>query len=121
MDNQVRGTGWRGENKGKSCAYAQCAALHRIIIQVEEIQESVTASGIVMVKEVTDKENLASMFARVLAIGSEAWADKSMDACDVGDKILIGRYVGTRIQKTDDVDVRVISDLDILGIVEYAA
>ena len=61
------------------------------------------------------------MFARVLAIGSEAWADKSMDACDVGDKILIGRYVGTRIQKTDDVDVRVISDLDILGIVEYAA
>jgi co-chaperonin GroES (HSP10) len=110
-----RPSGWRGQNKGLSCEFAQSACLHRLIIEVEQ-QEEKTVNGIILADETLNREKQAYMYAKVLAIGADAWLDKTSDAADVGDRIIIARYTGTRLQDVGNREIRFVSDLDILGV-----
>lgn len=109
----MRNENWRSKLKGIPCEYGTPKG-HRLYIEVHHPEET-TKSGIVLAKETRDKEGHASMFATVLSIGYGCWLDKADDWCDVGDKIIIGRHVGSRLQNVGDKDIRVIADLDVLG------
>ena len=111
----MRDNNWRSEKKGIPSEYGTPQG-HRIYIEVQH-PEKKTNSGIYIPEEVTKKEGNASMFATVLAIGYGCWLDREGDWCDVGDKIIIGRYVGTRLQEVGSSDIRCITDLDVLGVI----
>lgn len=111
---EKRAKDWRGENKGNGCEFGFPEG-HRVWIEVNHPEEK-TNSGIVLPNDVRKKEGNASMDAVVLALGYDVWIDRSGDWADVGDKIVIGRYNGTRLQGTpEDRDIRCIADLDVLG------
>jgi len=110
----MRASDWRGSNKGIPCEYGTPQG-EKLIIEVHH-PEAKTASGIIITEEVVRKEGHASMKATVLSIGFGAWMDKGCDWADVGDSLVIGRHVGTRMQDTDGKDIRVISDLDVLAV-----
>jgi co-chaperonin GroES (HSP10) len=114
-----RGKGWRSPNKGKPCDFMAEVSLHRLVVEIIK-QEEKSVGGIIIADQTLNKENEQKMQAKVLAIGATAWEDKSRDACDVGDIVIVGRYVGTKVQDTGDRDCRLISDLDVLGVKEYA-
>ena len=115
MVSKVRGSDWRSKNKGIPCEYGTPKG-HRLYIEVHHPEEK-TSSGIYLAQETRQKEGHASMLATVLSIGFGCWADKEDDWCDVGDKIIIGRHVGSKLQNVGEKDIRVIADLDVLGTV----
>jgi len=80
--------GYQSENKSGFRATG-----HRLLLLCEEV-ETKTESGIVLTSKTIDQNKNANVTATVIEIGHDAWSDKSTDYCDVGDKILIGQYVG---------------------------
>jgi co-chaperonin GroES (HSP10) len=108
--------GWRCTGKGPNPANKSGfhATGHRILVEPIEVEKK-TASGIVLVDKTVDAEEQRSVVVRVLEIGPDAWRDKSTDYCKVGDKILIGMYVGKfHTSPTDGKKYRFISDLDVI-------
>lgn len=63
-------------------------------------RERKTDAGILLTKQTTDREGLATSVAYVLKVGPLAYQDESKFAdqpwCKEGDWVLIGRYAGAR-------------------------
>tara|TARA_R100001015_G_C4543915_1_gene107283 strand:+ start:134 stop:574 length:441 start_codon:yes stop_codon:yes gene_type:complete len=78
-----------------------------------------TDAGILLTKQTTDRESLATVVAYVLKIGPLAYQDDSKFAgepwCKEGDWVLIGRYAGARFSLEDDAEVRIINDDEVIG------
>jgi co-chaperonin GroES (HSP10) len=114
-----RTQGWRAA-KGPQTANTSGfrATGHRLLLVSSEI-ETVTAGGIVLAQKTIDKERSSNVYATVVEIGHDAWADKSADYCDVGDRVLIGQYTGKfETSKRDGKEYRFVTDLDIISTVE---
>jgi len=109
--------GWRAELKGPNPENKSGfrATGHRILLVPEEIDKK-TKSGILLVEETVTAEEQIAVVATVLEIGPDAWSDKSTDYCRVGDRVLIGQYVGKfHISPVDGKKYRFVSDLDIIS------
>ena len=78
-----------------------------------------TDAGILLTKQTTDRESLATVVAYVLKVGPLAYQDESKFACvpwcKKGDWVLIGRYAGARFSLEDDAEVRIINDDEVIG------
>lgn len=108
--------GWRA-NKGPNPLNKSGfrATGHRILLVPETVEET-SSGGIVLVQKTVHAEKQIAVTATVLEIGPDAWVDKSTDYCQVGDKVLIGQYVGKfHISPKDGKEYRFISDLDVIS------
>lgn len=91
---------------------------HRVLLS-PDIVEEVTASGIVLPTKAVNSERNMAVMATVLEIGLDCWRDKSCDFCQVGDRVLIGQYVGKFHESPVDKKLyRFVSDLDIISPIE---
>jgi co-chaperonin GroES (HSP10) len=109
--------GWRTENKGPNPDNKSGfrATGHRVLLIPEEIEE-VTQGGIVLVQKTVHAESQRAVICTVLEIGPDAWSDKSTDYCEVGDRVLIGQYVGKFHESpVDGKTYRFVADLDIIS------
>ena len=114
--------GWRAPLKGPNPENKSGfrATGHRILLVPEEVEKK-TASGIVLVDKTVHAEQQRAVVATVLEIGPDAWADKSTDYCKVGDRVLIGQYVGKLHEShIDGKTYRFVADLDIISPLESA-
>jgi co-chaperonin GroES (HSP10) len=107
--------GWRAAKgphpDNKSGFYATG---HRVLLLGDQIEE-VTAGGIVLPRKTAEAEQNLSVWATVVEIGHDAWADKTNDYCQVGDKVLVGKYTGMFCESPlDKKTYRFINDLDII-------
>jgi co-chaperonin GroES (HSP10) len=119
MEVLKRNAGWRTD-KGAQAGNVSGLRVtgHRVLVINEEIEKT-TASGIVLTSKTVDQEKAANVFARVIEIGHDAWTDKSTDYCAVGDKVLVGKYCGSMVKSpVDDKEYRLLSDLDVICVVE---
>jgi len=93
--------------------------LHRIILQLDDIEE-VTASGIVIPKDLIEKERKAVETGTVISIGETAFKDYggSLDTIKIGDRVIIAKYSGKEIQDVDKTKFVVINDEDVLVIIK---
>lgn len=117
MDENYLQPGWRAALKGPNPENKSGfrATGHRILLVPEEIEKK-TASGIVLVDKTVHAEEQIAVIARVLEIGPDAWSDKSTDYCQVGDRVLIGQYVGKfHTSPVDGKKYRFVADLDIIS------
>ena len=109
--------GWRTSNKGTNPDNKSGfrATGHRILLETEEVEEK-SAGGIVLVAKTVIAEANRAQVCTVLEIGPDAWADKSTDYCDVGDRVLVGQYTGKFHESpVDGKTYRFVSDLDIIS------
>jgi len=109
--------GWRCTGKGPNPENKSGfrATGHRILLIPEEIEEK-SKGGIVLVEKTVHAEEQRAVIATVLEIGPDAWSDKSTDYCQVGDRVLIGQYVGKfHTSPIDGKKYRFVSDLDIIS------
>ena len=109
--------GWRTPNKGPNPENKSGfrATGHRVLLDVEEVEET-TESGIVLMKKTVVAEANRAVICTVLEIGPDAWADKSTDYCEVGDRVLVGLYTGKfHDSPVDGKTYRFVSDLDIIS------
>ena len=78
-----------------------------------------TDAGILLTKQTTDRESLATVVAYVVKVGPLAYQDENkfdgVPWCKEGDWVLIGRYAGARFSLEDDAEVRIINDDEVIG------
>lgn len=87
---------------------------HRVLLVADDVEET-TASGIVLIPKTVSAEKNYAVEATVVEIGPDAWADKSTDYCKVGDRVLIGQYVGKfHTSPFDGKEYRFVNDLDVI-------
>ena len=93
--------------------------LHRIILKLDSIEE-VTASGIVIPKDLIEKERKAIEIGTVVSIGETAFKDYggSIDTIKIGDRVIIAKYSGKEIKDIDETQYVVINDEDVLVIIK---
>ena len=108
--------GWHGHLKGPNPENQSGfrATGHRILLVTEEIEKK-SAGGIVFIEKTVVAEANRAQVCTVLEIGPDAWTDKSTDYCEVGDRVLVGQYVGKMHESPVDGKIyRFVSDLDII-------
>jgi co-chaperonin GroES (HSP10) len=109
--------GWRSRQKGPNVNNHSGfrATGHRILLVPEPIERK-TASGILLAEKTVYAEEQRAVICTVLEIGPDAWSDKSTDYCEVGDRVLIGQYVGKFHESpVDGKTYRFVADLDIIS------
>ena len=107
--------GWRakkGPQPGNRSGFR--ATGHRILLKPDPIEKT-TEGGIILTAKTLDQEKAVNEWATVLEIGHECWCDKSTDYCEVGDRVLVGKYTGKfQISPVDGQEYRFLQDLDII-------
>lgn len=87
---------------------------HRLLLLPDAIEE-VTEAGIIITSKTKLQDEAKCVVATVIEIGQDAWSDKSTDFCAVGDRVLIGEYVGKlHTSPLDGKRYRFVNDLDII-------
>jgi co-chaperonin GroES (HSP10) len=92
----------------------------RILVLPEDV-ETKTASGIVLQTASTEKmEALAQTFGIVVAMGPLCYLDQPNQEpwCKVGDRVSFAKYSGLLNTGKDKKKYRVISDLDIVSVID---
>ena len=91
--------------------------LHRILLKLDP-QEEMTASGIVIPKELLKKERKAIEVATVVSIGETAFQDYGggKNTIAVGDRVIIAQYSGKEVKDNDGTVYVVVNDEDVLVI-----
>ena len=78
-----------------------------------------TDGGIVLTKQTTDREALATVVAYVVKKGPLCYNDKSRYGdtpwCEEKQWVLIGRYSGSRFKLEDGAEVRIINDDEVIA------
>ena len=86
----------------------------RVVVKMVEAQET-TKGGIILTSAAKEKPQIA----QIVAVGPGGIVDGAEVEMivEIGDKVLLNKYAGTEV-KVDDVDYIIISQSDILAIVE---
>jgi chaperonin GroES len=86
----------------------------RVVIKMIEAVET-TKSGIILAGSAKEKPQVAE----IVAVGPGEIVDGKRVAMElkVGDKVVLNKYAGTQI-KLDDVEYTIVSQSDVLAIVE---
>lgn len=109
-------TGWRAEKGPHPENQSGFRATgHRLLLLADPVEKRTESGIILQAKTVQAEQNLA-VWATVVEIGPDAWADKSTDYCAVGDRVLVGQYVGKfhESPKEPGKIYRFVNDLDII-------
>lgn len=79
--------------------------------------EEVTAGGIILPKDIQDKEQQAATEGTLIAIGPSAWRDldDGKPWANIGDKISYSRYAGVAMDGSDGEQYVLINDNDVLA------
>lgn len=86
----------------------------RVVLKSVEA-ETTTTSGIILAGNAKEKPQMSE----VVAVGPGKLVDGTVKAVEVkvGDKVLVSKYAGTEV-KIDEVEYTIVSEDDILAIVE---
>ena len=80
--------------------------------------EEVSAGGIVIPSQLTNREQMAQIEATVVAVGNLAYSDQKEPWCVVGENVVFAKYAGTIREGKDGQEYRLINDLDIVAVLE---
>jgi co-chaperonin GroES (HSP10) len=95
---------------------------YHILVAIPKMPDT-TSGGIIKPDALVDKEQMASMFGMVLAMGPDAYVDQkrfpSGPACKLGDWVMFRAYSGTRFKLTiDETEYRVVPDDSVQATIE---
>jgi len=90
---------------------------YKILIAPDEVERK-TESGIILTEKVTDREKMAQVNGRLIAVGGNAFEDWQEPIPKVGDTISYAKYAGLVVKGNDDVEYRLANDKDITAIIK---
>lgn len=88
--------------------------------QAEETDETLKrakAAGLVLVDKTTEREKMAQVKGRLIAIGGNAFEDWSGQVPRVGDVVYFAKYAGYVVKGDDGQEFRLANDKDVSAIV----
>ena len=103
---------FKGPHPGNTSGFRACG--HNLLLLPEQIQET-SAGGIVFITKTQEAEKNHQVWATIVEIGPGCWDDQAHDFAEVGDKVLIGQYVGKfHKSEVDGLEYRFIKDMDVI-------
>lgn len=108
--------------KQKKISIIPCG--HYVLVEPETM-EKVSEGGIILNKDMINRENTAKVRGTIVAIGQNAWKayDDGEPWAEVGDKVWFKRHVSDKIEDDNDIDEHgekklyfLLNDNDILAI-----
>lgn len=93
---------------------------YKILILPEEVERK-TETGIILTDKVTDREKMAQVRGKLIAVGGNAFEDWQDPIPKVGDSVYYAKYAGLIVKGKDDVEYRLANDKDITAIVKEEA
>lgn len=98
----------------------------KVLIAPEQIEEtderikSAKSAGIVLVEKTTEREKMAQVKGKLIAIGGNAFEDWADPKPQVGDTVFYAKYAGYVVPGADGVEYRLANDKDVAAIVSIA-
>lgn len=93
----------------------------QLLLALPEIKQK-SSGGVFLPDAAKETEKIASVTAKVVDMGADAYQDTSKFPggpwCKIGDYVVIPRYAGTRI-KIKGVEMRLLNDADILATTDF--
>lgn len=90
---------------------------YKIIIEPEEVERK-TESGIILTEKVTEREKMAQVRGKLIAVGGNAFEDWLPPIPQVGDTVSYAKYAGLIVEGSDGKEYRLANDKDITAIVQ---
>lgn len=87
----------------------------KILIEPEEVEQKSTG-GIVLVSATTEKEKMAQVRGKLIAMGGNAFEDWNEPKPKVGDRLWYAKYAGYVIKGDDGKEYRLANDKDCAAI-----
>lgn len=88
----------------------------KILIEPEEV-EKVSAGGIVMATSTTERDRMAQVKGKLIAVGGNAFEDWDGAVPAVGDSVYYAKYAGLMVKGEDGKEYRLANDKDITAII----
>jgi co-chaperonin GroES (HSP10) len=95
-----------------------------VLILPEQVEEKTAAGVIVATSQELERKQMAQTDGVVVALGPLAYFDEKdgegniLPRCKVGDRVVMKAYAGMIRQGKDELKYRLISDSDVIGILE---
>lgn len=89
---------------------------YKILIEPEEVEET-SKGGIVLAVSTTEKEKMAQVRGRLIAVGGNAFEDWAEPVPKVGDSVYYAKYAGIVVKGKDGREMRLANDKDVTAIV----
>lgn len=89
---------------------------YKILIEPDETEQT-SAGGIVLATSTTEKEKMAQVRGKLVAVGGNAFSDWMEPLPKVGDSIWYAKYAGYVIKGKDGKEYRLANDKDCAAIV----
>lgn len=89
---------------------------YKILIEPEEVEQK-SAGGIVLAMATTEKEKMAQVRGKLIAIGGNAFEDWAGNIPKPGDAVYFAKYAGYVIKGKDGKEYRLANDKDVSAIV----
>ena len=89
----------------------------KILIEPEDVEQK-SAGGIVLLDKITDREKMAQVRGKLVAIGGNAFEDWNGTVPKVGDTIYYAKYAGIAVKGKDEQDYRLANDKDVTAIID---
>lgn len=90
---------------------------YKILILPEDVERK-TESGIILTDKITDREKMAQVRGKLVAIGGNAFEGWNEPIPKVGDTISYAKYAGLMVKGKDETEYRLANDKDITAIIK---
>jgi len=89
---------------------------HRILVRPIIVEEKSESGIILRTTALKDREQMAQTEGVIIALGQTVWHDQDAPWAAVGDHVIFSKFSGIVVPGADEVEYRVINDLDVIGI-----
>lgn len=90
---------------------------YKILIEPTEV-EKISPGGIVLPDSTSEKEKMAQVRGKLIAVGGNAFEDWHGDVPQVGQEVYFAKYAGFNIKGDDGKFYRLCNDKDLAAIVQ---
>lgn len=96
----------------------------KVLIHPESVEDTdpalarAKAVGLVMPEREKEREQMAQMYGRLIAVGGNAFDDWKGNVPKPGDRVMFAKYAGAQVEGKDGIKYRIASDKDIAAVME---
>lgn len=88
---------------------------YKVLILPESVEEK-TVSGIVLATQTTERDKMAQVKGKLVAIGGNAFEDWKGKTPEIGDGVYFAKYAGYVIKGADGKEYRLANDKDVSAV-----
>lgn len=104
-------------NRADIATYTFRPALNRVRVRVLDVEDTSKGGIVLHTQTQAKREQMGCDIGILEAIGPDAWAEFDDKSFKVGDLVIFAQYGGKGVPETDN-KVRILNDIDIIGIAE---